>query len=70
MDGALKGATSVSQVLEQTLPVLMEDTLDASPRPLAALPERLLHFAGPLPLPAAAGRQGEDAGSLPEQRAG
>ncbi|KAL4452462.1 hypothetical protein ABPG75_008124 [Micractinium tetrahymenae] len=49
VDAALKTATCVSQVLEMTLPVLKPETLDAPPKPLGALPERLQHYAPELP---------------------
>ncbi|KAL4450138.1 hypothetical protein ABPG77_010807 [Micractinium sp. CCAP 211/92] len=49
VDTALKTATSVSQVLEMTLPVLKPETLDAPPRALGSLPERLQHYTPELP---------------------
>lgn len=49
MDTALKTATSVSQLLEMTLPVLKPETLDAPPRALGSLPERLQHYTPELP---------------------
>jgi hypothetical protein len=49
VDGALKTAKSVSEVLELTLPVLLPETLDSPPRPLGKLPPRLQHFAEELP---------------------
>lgn len=49
VDAALKTATSVSQVLEMTLPVLKPETLDAPPRALGSLPEQLQHYTPELP---------------------
>ena len=49
VDGALKGAATVSEVLDATLPILLPDTLDALPKPLRRLPPRLQHFAVELP---------------------
>ncbi|PSC72239.1 tRNA-dihydrouridine synthase A [Micractinium conductrix] len=49
VDTALKTAESVSEVLEMTLPVLQPESLDAPPRPLGELPQRLEHFALELP---------------------
>lgn len=59
VDEALKGATSVSQVLEATLPILQPATLDAPPRPLGVLPAALEHYIEPWP----AVGEGQRAGS-------
>jgi len=49
VDGALKTAETVSEVLDKTLMILKPESLDAPPRPLAELPERLQHYAVELP---------------------
>lgn len=52
VDEALKTASSVSEVLELTLPVLKPETLDAPPRPLVDVPQQLEFFGAELPPPA------------------
>lgn len=49
VDAALKSAESVTEVLDATLPVLLPETLDAPPRAVGELPERLPHYAVELP---------------------
>lgn len=49
VDGALKTAVTVSEVLDKTLFVLHPETLDSPPRMLGALPARLAHYAPELP---------------------
>lgn len=49
MDAALKTAGTVSEVLDATFPVLKPESLDAPPRPLGSLPDRLQHYAPELP---------------------
>jgi hypothetical protein len=51
VDEALKTASSVSEVLELTLPVLKPETLEAPPRQLADVPQGLANFAAELPPP-------------------
>lgn len=65
VDAALKTATSVSQVLDLTLPVLKRETLDAPPRALGSLPERLQHYTPELPpTPDHVLREGGSGGSM------
>ena len=49
VDAALKTAGTVSEVLDATFPVLKPESLDAPPRPLGSLPDRLQHYAPELP---------------------
>ncbi|GAB4818729.1 hypothetical protein N2152v2_005775 [Parachlorella kessleri] len=49
VDTALKTATSVSEVLEATLPVLLPETLDAPPTETRSSSAALRHFAPELP---------------------
>lgn len=49
VDGALKTAVTVTEVLDATLPVLSPEVVDAPPRPLRRLPQQLPHFAAELP---------------------
>ena len=48
MDGAFKSATTVSEILALTLPVLKPETLDAPPK-RAKAGGRLAHFGQELP---------------------
>lgn len=68
MDEALKTATTVSEVLDATLPVLKPESLDAPPKPLGSLPARLAHYAEDLPpspewLPSSSGGGGQQRGA-------
>lgn len=49
MDGELKTAVTVSELLDATLHVLKPESLDSPPRPLGELPAQLAHYAPELP---------------------
>jgi tRNA-dihydrouridine synthase A len=75
VDGALRGADSVREVLDKTLHVLLPETLDAPPTPLDGFDpdgDACKGLFGPrfeLPLPSPASLEFEERGLLPDKSA-